>query len=108
MTEEEFALSLPQNISDKERTRRLEEWRKENPQPEVEEVVEEKPIKLTIESATEPIDENEKLDKAINDAYKQYVNDGSYSFPTNIDFEKINIPEEYDNPQTYFREMVEV
>ena len=47
MTEEEFALSLPQNISDEERTRRLEEWRKENPQPEVEEVVEEKPIKLT-------------------------------------------------------------
>ncbi len=41
MTEEEFALSLPQDISDNERTRRLEEWRKENPQPEVEEVVEE-------------------------------------------------------------------
>jgi hypothetical protein len=57
MTEEEFALSLPQNISDEERTRRLEEWRKENPQPEVEEVVEEKPIKLTIESATEPIEQ---------------------------------------------------
>ena len=48
MTEEEFALSLPQDISDNERTRRLEEWRKQNPQPEVEEevekVVEEKPI----------------------------------------------------------------
>jgi len=59
MTEEEFALSLPQDISDNERTRRLEEWRKENPQPEVEEeveeVVEEKPIPLTIASATEPV-----------------------------------------------------
>ena len=66
MTEEEFALSLPQDISDNERTRRLEEWRKENPQPEVEEeveeVVEEKPIPLTIASATEPIEPETSVD----------------------------------------------
>ena len=113
MTLQEYVVSLQnQNLSQEEIYAKVEEWKKKNPQPqveeEVEEVVEEKPIKLTIESATEPIDENEKLDKAINDAYKQYVNDGDYSFPTNIDFEKIDIPEEYDNPQTYFREMVEV
>ena len=44
MTEQEFALSLPQDISDDERKRLLEEWRLQNPQPEVEEEVVEEEV----------------------------------------------------------------
>ena len=44
MTEQEFALSLPQDISDDERKRLLEEWRLQNPQPEVEEEVVEEAV----------------------------------------------------------------
>ena len=64
MTEEEFLMSLPQSLNPNEKLKRLEQWRQENPQPEVEEeveeVVEEKPMKLTFESATEPIEQEEK------------------------------------------------
>ena len=62
MTEEEFALSLPQNISDDERSRRLEEWRKENPQPEVEEVVENDTL----------TDEDKERENRINLLYERY------------------------------------
>ena len=46
MTEQEFALSLPQDISDDERKRLLEEWRLQNPQPEVEEEVVEEEVSV--------------------------------------------------------------
>jgi hypothetical protein len=62
MTEEEFALSLPQNISDDERSRRLQEWRKENPQPEVEEVVENNTL----------TDEDKERENRINLLYERY------------------------------------
>ena len=54
MTELEFSLSLPQNLTPDEKDERLRAWRVENPQPEVEEVeevIEEKPI------GTEVLDE---------------------------------------------------
>ena len=54
MTELEFSLSLPQNLTPDEKDERLRAWRAENPQPEVEEVeevIEEKPI------GTEVLDE---------------------------------------------------
>eukprot|EP01045_Picozoa_sp_COSAG04_P035848 COSAG04_NODE_8459_length_973_cov_1.022883_3_plen_168_part_01 len=37
MTEEEFLMSLPQSLTRDEKIQRLEQWRQENPQPEVEE-----------------------------------------------------------------------
>lgn len=37
MTEEEFLMSLPQSLTQDEKIQRLEQWRQENPQPEVEE-----------------------------------------------------------------------
>ena len=40
MTELEFSLSLPQNLTPDEKDERLRAWRAENPQPEVEEVEE--------------------------------------------------------------------
>ncbi len=66
MTLQEYVISLQdQNLSQEEIYAKVEEWKKKNPQPqveeEVEEVVEEKPMKLTIESATEPIEQEEKL-----------------------------------------------
>jgi len=58
MTLQEYVISLQnQNLSQEEIYAKVEEWKKKNPQPQVEEVVEEKPIKLTIESATEPIEQ---------------------------------------------------
>tara|TARA_R100000734_G_C3319020_1_gene114049 strand:- start:719 stop:7654 length:6936 start_codon:yes stop_codon:yes gene_type:complete len=65
MTLQEYVISLQdQNLSQEEIYAKVEEWKKKNPQPqveeEVEEVVEQKPIKLTIESATEPIEQKEK------------------------------------------------
>jgi len=81
MTEEEFALSLPQDISDNERTRRLEEWRKENPQPEVEEVVEEETL------------DNEAIEKEnrINLLYEKYNPAASKPFmPTKQEEEAYN------------------
>ena len=61
MTLQEYVISLQnQNLSQEEIYTKVEEWKKNNPQPqveeEVEEVVEEKPIPLTIASATEPIE----------------------------------------------------
>ena len=44
MTEEEFLMSLPQDLSRDEKIKRLEEWRQKNPQPEVEEEVEEEVV----------------------------------------------------------------
>ena len=41
MTDEEFLISLPQDLPRDEKIRRLEEWRKENPQPKKEEQPEE-------------------------------------------------------------------
>ena len=50
MTDEEFLMSLPQDLLRDEKIRRLEEYRQENPQPEVEEeTVEEE----TVEEPTE-------------------------------------------------------
>lgn len=62
MTLQEYVISLQdQNLSQEEIYAKVEEWKKKNPQPqveeEVEEVVEEKPMKLTFESATEPIEQ---------------------------------------------------
>ena len=61
MTLQEYVISLQnQNLSQEEIYTKVEEWKKNNPQPQVEEevekVVEEKPIPLTIASATEPIE----------------------------------------------------
>jgi hypothetical protein len=66
MTLQEYVISLQdQNLSQEEIYAKVEEWKKKNPQPqveeEVEEVVEEKPMKLTFESATEPIEQEEKF-----------------------------------------------
>ena len=68
MTLQEYVISLQdQNLSQEEIYAKVEEWKKKNPQPqveeEVEEVVEEKPMKLTFESATEPIEQEEKLEE---------------------------------------------
>ena len=65
MTLQEYVISLQdQNLSQEDIYAKVEEWKKKNPQPQVEEkveeVVEEKPIKLTFESATEPIEQKEK------------------------------------------------
>jgi len=68
MTLQEYVISLQdQNLSQEEIYTKVEEWKKKNPQPqveeEVEEVVEEKPMKLTFESATEPIKQEEKQEE---------------------------------------------
>ena len=75
MTLQEYVISLQnQNLSQEEIYTKVEEWKKNNPQPqveeEVEEVVEEKPIPLTIASATEPI-EPEYQSKTVNDILKE-------------------------------------
>ena len=74
MTLQEYVISLQdQNLSQEEIYAKVEEWKKKNPQPEVEEedkevdmgletevdlgTVKNKPIKLTFESATEPIEQ---------------------------------------------------
>jgi|TARA_B100000035_G_scaffold119195_1_gene101109 hypothetical protein len=44
MTEEEFLMSLPQSLDPDEKLKRLEQWRQENPQPEVEEEVVEEEV----------------------------------------------------------------
>ena len=49
MTEEEFLMSLPQDLDRDEKIARLEQWRQENPQPEVEEE--------TVEEVVEPAEE---------------------------------------------------
>lgn len=75
MTLQEYVISLQnQNLSQEEIYTKVEEWKKNNPQPqveeEVEEVVEEKPIPLTIASATEPITDNTEK---VNDILKTSV-----------------------------------
>ena len=75
MTLQEYVISLQnQNLSQEEIYTKVEKWKKNNPQPqveeEVEEVVEEKPIPLTIASATEPI-EPEYQSKTVNDILKE-------------------------------------
>ena len=72
MTLQEYVISLQdQNLSQEEIYAKVEEWKKKNPQPQVEEedkevdmglktevdlgTVKNKPMKLTFESATEPI-----------------------------------------------------
>ncbi len=77
MTLQEYVISLQnQNLSQEEIYTKVEEWKKNNPQPqveeEVEEVVEEKPIPLTIASATEPI-EPEYPSKTVNDILKEKI-----------------------------------
>ena len=48
MTEEEFLMSLPQSLDPDEKLKRLEQWRQENPQPEVEEEVIEVAVDFTL------------------------------------------------------------
>ena len=61
MTDEEFLMSLPQDLHRDEKIRRLEEWRQENPQPEVqEEVVEEEAVEE--ETVEEPQSEEPDVD----------------------------------------------
>ena len=81
MTEEEFLMSLPQSLKPNEKLKRLEQWRQENPQPEVEEVVEEETLN------------NEAIEKEnrINLLYEKYNPAASKPFmPTKQEEEAYN------------------
>ena len=59
MTELEFIQSLPQSLTEEQKLEKLNEWRANNPQPEVEEDVEE-----TVEETEEGTEEIEEVEEA--------------------------------------------
>ena len=67
MTELEFIQSLPQNLTEEQKLEKLNEWRANNPQPEVEEEVEERDAAIEVERQRQIAEWKE------SDGYKEFT-----------------------------------
>ena len=111
MTLQEYVISLQdQNLSQEEIYAKVEEWKKKNPQPqveeEVEEVVEEKPMKLTFESATEPIEQEEKIEE--DEPIPLTIKSATEPIEPEIDVEKFDFKSSQNNINKLETDLIQI